>query len=107
MRFRRSLFQKENRFYEAGQTRILAIDRALILIDIKLIIQCDDIMRNHVKKKIKAEEPALGVDISIMHPEYARIIANSGFDWACYRVVCLLDHSINGLNAPWAMLSIV
>lgn len=41
-------------------------------------------IRNHVKKKLKAGEPALGVNISIMHPEYARIIANSGFDWVLY-----------------------
>lgn len=41
-------------------------------------------MRNHVKAKLKAGKPALGVSLSVMNPELIRTISNSGFDWVLY-----------------------
>jgi 4-hydroxy-2-oxoheptanedioate aldolase len=41
-------------------------------------------MRNHVKAKLKAGKPALGISISTMRPGVIRTIADSGFDWILY-----------------------
>jgi 2-keto-3-deoxy-L-rhamnonate aldolase RhmA len=41
-------------------------------------------LKNHVKAKLKAGEPALGVSVGTMHPSVIRTIANSGFDWVLY-----------------------
>ncbi|MCD6530157.1 4-hydroxy-2-oxo-heptane-1,7-dioate aldolase [Candidatus Bathyarchaeota archaeon] len=41
-------------------------------------------MKNHVKAKLKSGKPAIGVTLSVMHPEIIRTIANSGFDWVLY-----------------------
>lgn len=41
-------------------------------------------LRNHVKAKLKADKPALGINLTTMHPEVIRTISNSGFDWVLY-----------------------
>ena len=41
-------------------------------------------MRNYVKKKLKEGKPALGVTLSVMHPEVIKRVADSGFDWVLY-----------------------
>lgn len=50
-------------------------------------------LRNHVKAKLKKGEPALGISLSVMHPELIRTISDSGFDWVLYDA----DHG------PWSM----
>ena len=41
-------------------------------------------LRNHVKAKLKAGKPALGVSLSVMDSELIRTISDSGFDWVLY-----------------------
>lgn len=41
-------------------------------------------MRNHVKRRLKAGKPALGVNLNVMNPDVIREVSNSGFDWALY-----------------------
>jgi len=41
-------------------------------------------LRNHVKAKLKAGKPALGISLSVMRPELIRTVSDSGFDWVLY-----------------------
>jgi len=41
-------------------------------------------LRNHVKSRLEADKPALGVSISVMHPAIVRAISDAGFDWVLY-----------------------
>jgi len=41
-------------------------------------------LRNHVKAKLKAGKPALGISLSVMHPEVIRSVSDLGFDWVLY-----------------------
>jgi len=41
-------------------------------------------LRNHVKAKLKAGKPALGVSLSVMDSELIRTVSDSGFDWVLY-----------------------
>jgi len=44
----------------------------------------ETVLINHVKSKLEAGKPALGVSISVMNPDLIRTISNSGFDWVLY-----------------------
>ena len=41
-------------------------------------------LRNHVKANLRAGKPALGISLSVMHPELIKTISDSGFDWVLY-----------------------
>lgn len=41
-------------------------------------------MKNHVKAKLKAGKPVLGVSLSVMEPTSIKTLSNSGFDWVLY-----------------------
>jgi len=41
-------------------------------------------LRNHVKEKLKAGKPALGIYLTVMRPELIKTISDSGFDWVLY-----------------------
>jgi len=41
-------------------------------------------MRNHVKARLKEGKLALGISLSVMHPDLIRTVSDSGFDWVLY-----------------------
>jgi 2-keto-3-deoxy-L-rhamnonate aldolase RhmA len=43
-------------------------------------------MKNRTKEKLRAGKPALGVGLSMMHPDAIRTVSNAGFDWVLYDI---------------------
>jgi len=41
-------------------------------------------LNNHVKARLRAGKPVLGISLSVMHPELIKTISDSGFDWVLY-----------------------
>jgi 2-keto-3-deoxy-L-rhamnonate aldolase RhmA len=50
-------------------------------------------MKNPLKARLKAGKPALGVNLTVMHPGPILEVSNAGFDWALYD----LEHG------PWSI----
>ncbi len=57
-------------------------------------------MKNPLKAKLKAGEPAVGIWVGISHPDITEIIAMMGFDW----FVCDTEHSPYDIETSQKML---